>query len=123
LFLITGCGGKVVAPVAQTVVGTLPASTTPSGNAAAGKTTFASSGCSACHTFTPAGATGKVGPDLDKLKQEAAGAKQPLTRFVATSITDPTAYVAPGFKAGVMPMLPLTPTQVSDLVAFLTKSS
>jgi cytochrome c2 len=120
---MTGCGGKVVRPVAQTVVGTLPASTTPSGNAAAGKTTFTSSGCSACHTFAPAGANGKVGPDLDNLKQLAAAAKQPLAQFVSTSITDPNAYIAPGFKSGVMPMLPLTPTQVADLVAFLTKSS
>jgi len=123
VFLGAGCGGKVVSPVAQTVVGTLPASTTPAGDAAAGKTQFTASGCTACHTFKPAGSTGKVGPDLDSLKQAAATAKQPLAQFVATSITDPNAYIAPGFKAGVMPMLPLTPTQVANLVAFLTKSS
>jgi cytochrome c551/c552 len=123
IFLVSGCGGKVVAPVAQTVVGTLPKTTAPTGDAAAGKATFTSSGCSACHTFVPAGAHGKVGPDLDKLAQAAAAAKQPLAQFVQTSIQDPNAYVAPGFKPNVMPTLPLSPKQVADLVAFLTKKS
>jgi len=119
---MSGCGGKVVLPVAQTVVGTLPKTTAPTGNAAAGKTTFSSSGCNACHTFKPAGAVGKIGPDLDNLKAYASKAGQPLDQFVQTSITDPNAYIAPGFKSGVMPTLPLTPAQVADLVAFLTKS-
>ena len=113
----------MVAPVAQTVVGTLPTSTTPAGDPAAGKTQFTASGCTACHTFAPAGSNGKVGPDLDGLKAAAAKAGQPLDQFVSSSITDPNSYIAPGFKSGVMPMLPLTPTQVANLVAFLTKSS
>ena len=40
-----------------------------------GKMVFTNSGCSACHTFTPAGSSGKVGPDLDKLS--AGGADGP----------------------------------------------
>ena len=48
------------------------------GDAAAGKALFASSGCVACHVFKPAGSTGKVGPDLDELKGSAAKAGQPL---------------------------------------------
>jgi mono/diheme cytochrome c family protein len=100
--------------------GTTPSQTAPSGNAAAGKTTFTSSGCSACHTFKPAGANGKVGPDLDMLKDAAQKAGQPLDKFITTSIEDPNAYIAPGFHAGVMPKLPLSPTQVADLVAFLS---
>ena len=123
LFLITGCGGKVVSPVAQTVVGKLPTSTTPAGDPAAGKTQFMASGCTACHTFRPAASNGKVGPDLDNLKAAAAKAGEPLDQYVQTSIQDPNAYITPGYKSGVMPMLPLTPTQVANLVAFLTKSS
>ena len=33
-------------------------------------------GCGACHTFTPAGTTGKVGPDLDNLAAYAKAANQ-----------------------------------------------
>ena len=94
--------------------------TAAAGDPAAGKALFASSGCAACHTFKPAASTGKVGPPLDNLKASAAKAGQPVDQFIATSITDPSAYVAPGFQPGVMPTLPLTPKQVSDLVAFLT---
>jgi cytochrome c551/c552 len=94
--------------------------TAAAGDPAAGKALFASSGCVACHTFKPAASTGKVGPSLDNLKASAAKAGQPVDQFIATSITDPSAYVAPGFQPGVMPTLPLTTKQVSDLVAFLT---
>jgi len=97
--------------------------TAAAGDPAAGKAIFASKGCAACHTFKAAGATGKVGPDLDSLKTEAAGAGQPEDQFIATSINDPNAYIAPGFaKPSAMPPLGLTPKQVADLVAFLTSS-
>jgi mono/diheme cytochrome c family protein len=95
----------------------------PSGNALAGKALFAKSGCASCHTFAPAGATGKVGPDLDKLAESAATAKQPLDQFIETSIADPNAYIAPGFQPGVMPKFKFTPEQVDDLVAFLSSGS
>ena len=90
------------------------------GDAAAGKEWFTQSGCSSCHTFKPAGATGKVGPDLDNLKESAAKAGQELDAFIATSITDPNKYIAPGFNPGVMPKLPLDEKKVADLVAFLS---
>jgi len=38
------------------------------GDPVAGKTVFASAGCSACHTLAAAGATGMVGPNLDQRK-------------------------------------------------------
>src|SRR5436190_1821159 len=43
-----------------------PAGGSPAQLAAAGKKIFASQGCSGCHTLADAGATAKVGPDLDK---------------------------------------------------------
>ena len=39
------------------------------GGPAAGKAVFEAQGCGACHTFKAAGATGKVGPDLDNIVQ------------------------------------------------------
>jgi mono/diheme cytochrome c family protein len=90
------------------------------GNVAAGKATFTKSGCIACHTFKPAGSNGKVGPDLDNLKEAAQKAGQPLDQFIATSIKDPNAYIAPGYNPGVMPKLPLSDAQIGDLVAFLS---
>jgi cytochrome c551/c552 len=92
----------------------------PAGDAAAGKALFASKACGSCHTFTPAATHGTIGPDLDKLKASAATAGQELDAFIFTSISDPNAYIAPGFKAGVMPKFPLDQKQLSDLVAFLS---
>ena len=51
-------------------------STTSSGGAgsstAAGKQVFASAGCGGCHALKDAGSTGKIGPDLDRLKPSQA---------------------------------------------------
>jgi mono/diheme cytochrome c family protein len=38
----------------------------------AGAQVFASVGCVSCHTLKAAGATGQIGPNLDKLKPSAA---------------------------------------------------
>lgn len=122
-----GCGsGTIVSPTAATVVGTLPKGPNVSGgNAAAGKALFASNGCAGCHTYKPAAATGKVGPDLDKLAADAKKANQgSLAEYTAASIKDPSAYVVPGFPANVMPSFSsLSDKQVADLVAFLTTKS
>jgi mono/diheme cytochrome c family protein len=122
--VLAGCGaGKTVEPVPETVIGTAPKAAV--GNAAAGKALFASNGCASCHTYGPAGATGKVGPDLDKLKEYAQQANQGAEPdFVKTSIVDPNAYVQPGFPKGTMPAFSsLNAQQLADLVAFLTQSS
>src|SRR5947208_16681228 len=110
--------GRETKGKAEAATGTTPAQTHPAGNAAAGKALFTP--CAACHTFKPAASNGKVGPDLDNLKESAAKAGQPLDQFITTSIKDPNAYIAPGFQPGVMPKLPLTDAQVADLVAFLS---
>ena len=122
-----GCGSKgVVKPLPDTVVGTL-AQATPvaKGDPAAGKTLYASNGCAGCHTFKPAGSTGKVGPDLDNLAADAQKANQgSLEQYTTESIKNPGAYVVPGFQNGVMPAFTsLSDKQLADLVAFLTQKS
>jgi cytochrome c oxidase subunit 2 len=96
---------------------------TQAGGAAAGKVLFTNNGCASCHTFQPAGATGKVGPDLDKLPQYAQQAGKPLEAFVRESIENPSAYIQPGFPNVMPPFKSLPPEQIDQLVAFLTKGS
>ena len=100
-----------------------PAGSSPSGNATAGKATFTSAGCGACHTFTPAGTKATIGPDLDRLEEYANKAGQPLEDFTTEAIIHPPAkYVPPGFPTNVMPTTyeqTLSTQQIADLVAFL----
>jgi cytochrome c oxidase subunit II len=86
-----------------------------------GKAVFTANGCDSCHTFTPAGANKKIGPDLDNLRQEAQRAGQPLEQFIRQSIVDPNAYVEPGFPKGIMPtsFSSLPKAQLDALVAYL----
>jgi cytochrome c oxidase subunit 2 len=90
----------------------------------AGKSVFGANGCASCHTLQAAGASGKVGPDLDKLPAYAKQAGKPLEDFVKESIVDPNAYVQPGFPKGVMPPFATLPKDLLDaLVSFLIASS
>ena len=128
-FAIVGCsstvpGGKsVTTPTPATVIGPVPRPTV--GNPVIGKQVFLKTSCGTCHTFTPAGTSGKVGPNLDNLAEQAKVANQgTLEQFTTTSIVNPTAYIAPGYPSGVMPAnyaQKLTPTAINDLVAFLVK--
>jgi len=90
-----------------------------------GAAIFRDNGCGSCHTLTAAGASGKVGPDLDKLPAEAQQAGKPLPAFVRQSIVDPNAYVAPGFPRNVMPQSfgsSLSAAQLAALVQYLVGS-
>ncbi len=91
---------------------------------ASGKAVFANNGCASCHTFTPAGAKGTVGPDLDKLPEEAQRAGKPLEQFIRESIVNPNTYVEPGFPKGIMPSNfgSLPKPQLDALVTFLAGS-
>lgn len=97
-----------------------------SGNAAAGKTIFTgSAGCSSCHTFTPAGATGTIGPNLDNISADQKASGEALDPFISDSITDPNKYIAKGFSPGVMPetfATSLSKADIADLVAFISQS-
>jgi cytochrome c551/c552 len=93
------------------------------GDPAAGKALFEQNGCGSCHTYAPAGSSGKVGPDLDNLASDAQKAGKPRDAYAHESIADPNAYVVPGFPEGVMPTFQLSAAQLDDLVAFLTQKS
>jgi cytochrome c551/c552 len=97
------------------------------GDATAGKTVFASNGCGSCHTLSAAGATGTIGPDLDKaVTGDAQKANMPLAAFIKQSITDPAAFTASGGPWSTpMPTTfgsSLSPTQIDDLVALIESS-
>jgi cytochrome c551/c552 len=114
-------GAKVISPVPGDQLVTV---TAPKGNPARGATVFKNNGCGACHTFTPAGATGKIGPNLDNLAAYAQKAGQPIDEFTSAAITAPPAsYVPPGYPTNVMPTTfsSLSPQSLADLVAFLTQ--
>jgi cytochrome c oxidase subunit 2 len=79
----------------------------------AGKQVFASNGCSSCHTLSDAGASGTVGPNLDKALASRDDA------FIKQSIVDPSAFVEKGFPNGVMPTTYAKDIKASDLDALV----
>ena len=90
------------------------------GDSAAGKQLYAAQGCGGCHAFQAAGSNGAIGPNLD----EALQGKD--AEFVHESIVDPNKDIASGYQPNIMPPnfgQTLTPKQIDDLVAFLTKPS
>jgi cytochrome c oxidase subunit II len=86
-----------------------------------GASVFQRQGCGGCHTFKPANAEGKTGPDLDNLAAEAEEAGKPLEEFVRESIVDPSAYVQSGY-ADLMPktFADLPDDELDALVQYLT---
>jgi mono/diheme cytochrome c family protein len=121
-----GAAGEETTTAAATTPAPKPApQPAAKGDAAAGKSLFSAQGCSACHTFKPAGATAKVGPDLDNVAADAQKANRgSVEQYVTESIKDPAAYVVAGYPKGVMPSFAsLSDKQVADLVVFVTGSS
>ena len=99
--------------------GAAPSGGAPGGgaNVAAGKQVFAANGCSACHTLADAGASGTIGPDLDKFLATRDAA------FIKQSIEDPGAFVEKGFPNGVMPQnykQQIKPADLDALVQYLS---
>jgi cytochrome c2 len=125
-YVVSNPGASVTAaaapPPTTTQAGPPPAG---GGNLAAGKAAFNAKGCAACHTLAAAGATGKIGPDLDKLKTYAADAHMPLDAFILESIVKPNAYIEKGYTKGVMPenFGSLPKSTLDALVAFLAASA
>jgi cytochrome c oxidase subunit 2 len=100
---------------------------TSSAGGSPGLAVFNAQGCGGCHTFQPAGAAGKVGPDLDHLKEAATKAnKGSLVDFVKQSIVDPDAYIAPGYAPNIMPPTfgqQIPAAQLDQLVQYLTTNT
>jgi mono/diheme cytochrome c family protein len=112
------------APAPTTTAKAAATTTAAAAPTAAGKAVFLSAGCAACHTFKAAGATGKVGPDLDTAPAvDAKKDTMALAAFVRESIVSPNAFIAPGFPKGVMPQnfgTSLSKAKIDALVSFIT---
>jgi len=97
------------------------------GGGAPGLAVFNQQGCGGCHTLQAAGASGKVGPDLDNLKAAAAKAnKGALADFIKQSIVDPNAYIAPGYSPNIMPPTfgqQIPAAQLNQLVQYLATNT
>ena len=110
-------GETATQPTGTTTQTTQPPPPAAGGNPTAGKAVFLAQGCGSCHTFSAAGSSGTVGPDLDEaLKGKDAA-------FVRESIVDPNKTIAKGYAPNIMPQdfgQKLTPKQLDDLVAFLS---
>jgi mono/diheme cytochrome c family protein len=91
------------------------------GDPVAGKTVFKTAGCIACHTFTPAGSSGTVGPNLDELPLYAAQAGVQLRPYTVHAIISPPPSDVPG-AIDAMPttfLSSLGAKKIADVVAFL----
>jgi mono/diheme cytochrome c family protein len=102
-------------PPAQTTTAAAPTTTGTGGGGAktvgdpaAGKAVFASAGCVSCHTLKAAGATAKVGPNLDQLK--------PAEARVVVQVTN-GGKIMPPFKDQ------LSAKQIQDVAAFVYAST
>ncbi|MGN6377548.1 MAG: cytochrome c oxidase subunit II [Gaiellales bacterium] len=97
----------------------------PSSGPVDAKATFTQT-CGSCHTFTAAGTTGSVGPNLDNLTADAAkyGNGESEAQYVHDSIVDPGKVVVSGYPNGIMPTnfsTQLSAAQIAALVTLLTK--
>ena len=81
------------------------APSTPAGDATAGEAVFASAGCGGCHTLEAAGASGKVGPNLDDAKPDEALVIERVTNGMG---------VMPSFKGD------LSEKQIQDVAAYVS---
>jgi mono/diheme cytochrome c family protein len=121
---VAGCGGgEEVAPVPETVEGTVPAATTSEtttgeepttsleGDASNGEKVYASAGCGGCggcHTLEAAGSTGNVGPNLDDAKPDFA--------LVVDRVTNGQG-VMPSFKGQ------LSEQEIADVAQYVVEST
>jgi len=87
-----------------------------------GEQIFTAAGCAGCHTFSPAGSSGTIGPNLDQLKTQA-GKLVPgksADEYIRESIEDPSAYIVKGFP-NAMPSFKgrLTDQLIKALIDYL----
>ncbi len=110
--------GVAMAVAAAAAVGR-PVSTTPSTtiSVGTGQSLFTSVGCSACHTFKAARATGKIGPDLDTVALSFAQFTTQVTNGGCAVMTKAACakykFSMSSFKSR------LTPAQIADIAVFV----
>lgn len=117
---------KWIAKQKQGAAGSTASSSSSASGSTSGLAVFKANNCASCHTLSAAGATAKVGPDLDRLASYAQQAHAQLASFVHESIVDPNAYIQPGYPKSLMPQTfgtSLTKPQLDALVQFLVQSS
>ncbi len=97
--VLAAAGAAMTVAAFATSGGREPASPPAQRAAAArdGRAVWVANGCGSCHTFAPAGATGRIGPDL------AASLPGKGERFIRESIVDPNAVAEPEWSTGIMP--------------------
>jgi len=110
-----GCGGDddssgTPATTAETTTGGGETTTGggETGDAVNGKAVFASAGCGSCHTYSKAGSSGSIGPNLDDLA--------PSFDTVVRQVTN---------GGGAMPPFKdqLSEQEIRDVAAFVSDSS
>jgi cytochrome c2 len=95
----------------------------PAGEAAGGQAVFTGAGgCTACHSLQEGQTI--VGPSLHGIGTRAGTERPdyPPEAYLYESITNPNAFVVPGFPPGVMPQTfkqVLSAQQLADVIAFL----
>jgi mono/diheme cytochrome c family protein len=104
---LAGCGGDDGETGAGDTTATETSGDRGNGNAANGKEVFATAGCGGCHTFSAAGSSGGVGPNLDD--------SSPSFDEVVEQVTN---------GGGAMPAFAdeLSEEQIRDVAAFVTQS-
>jgi hypothetical protein len=93
-----------------------PAPAPPHGTTDGGKAVWAEHGCGSCHTFAPASATAKLGPDL------GATLKGMPASYIRESIVAPSKVAAAGYTTGMMPddyAARIPPAELEQLVEFI----
>jgi len=95
-------------------------------NGPPGLAVFQKNGCGSCHTLQAAGASGKIGPDLDRLADLAAKANHgSLEEFTRESIVNPSAYIEHGYS-DLMPHTfksQIPPAELDQLVQYLVENA
>ena len=79
--------------------------------------------CGGCHTFTPAGTSSSIGPNLDDVAAAAEKAGQDTAAYVKESIVEPKKVLATGFPSSNMPGdfgETLSAEEIDALVTYLT---
>jgi cytochrome c oxidase subunit II len=119
-----GASGPGTQTTSTSTASTPAPSSSSATSPAAGKAVFTgSAGCSGCHTLAAAGATGTTGPNLGtRPVPDSKKAGQPLKQFLFTSITNPNAFISPGYQPNIMPQnfsQQLSSTQIQALVNFI----